>query len=275
MINAIQNEFDFLNNSSHIGEVVLFRNMASAIEKHTSSVYVQETHGSSKANVVFTSPRKYADRCEISDQLIVSFSKSKRVAKATFFQAKYSYPTNGSKLLLKTQMDFRGQTNQWFLLHSRPFLTGVPNFNPPNDLLSGFVNPAIGSYGVYYQSTNEFELTYSVGVLVSCASPNTARPKLAINRALNGYSIFNSVAVTNNLDGFLRNLFDFRIGADIDPASASGDWILNYVKARAISAGAEENVLEAINNVALDTPIYGDIPDSESVGLSVLIVLTA
>jgi len=238
-------------------------------------VHIEETHGASKANVVFDSARKANDRCEIADQLIFSISKSLNIARATFLQAKYARNTKWANLNPIAQLDFQAQSNQWYLLNRRPEIQGVHKFQPPSDLLSSFNNPAIGTYGVFYRRSGIIDFTYSIAEMVSCASPTVANPKLAINGSLERYTIAkDSAVVCMSIDEFLANLLSFRVGAVIDRSVRSQQWLVSYVKEKAQAADVDEEILVAINSLTDDGFDSEDILGTTGDGVSVLVVLT-
>ena len=268
-------EFERSSKNGSMNEIKLFRNLAHAIESNTKSAYIEETHGASKANVIFKSARYDEDRCEIADQLIISISKSRNSARATFLQAKYAKSSKWTEMSELSQLDFRAQGNQWFLLNRRPEIKGVLKFQPPSNLLSSFNNPAIGTYGVFYKLKKEYQFAYSIAEMVSCSSPTVKNPKLAINGSLTDYRIFeNSSIVCMDLQCYLLSLLKFKIGALIYTNIPTHIWLLNYVKAKAMERSIDDEIMDAIDSIATDIKVHGDIHEATKDGVSLLIVLT-
>jgi len=82
---AISTAFRATAKFSIDGEVELFRKLAKAIEKGSSSIFVEETHGAVKYNVEFDLTTGIRTRCEIADLLIISRSDSPPCYRATFW----------------------------------------------------------------------------------------------------------------------------------------------------------------------------------------------
>jgi hypothetical protein len=212
-------------------EVALFRALATAIEKHATATFVDETHGGNVCNVKFTSVTGKHEACEIADLLIVSANQRGTAFRATFWQAK-KQPTSKwiSAASAGTQLDFKGQFNQWDLLSRRPQVGGVGAFQPPPDLLSAFSSPSIGSFGVFFERAGVTELNYSIAEFLACASPTAKHPTLSVNGYLDRYYFGHGEAITRaSLGPFLDALLAFQVGAILDPASSTHRWVASFV----------------------------------------------
>lgn len=274
MITAIINDFRRATTFSTNDEVALFRELAIAIVKHSKSTFIDETHGGNVCNVTFHDVLGAPTTCEIADLLILSGSH-KSGLRATFWQAKKQATSKWvSATLCDTQLDFRGQLNQWDLLSRRPAISGVGTFHPPKDLLSSFASPSIGSFGIFYERTRTIEVAHSVAEFIACPSPVPKHPTLSINGNLEKYSFYgHEVIAKMSLMPFLDALLHFRIGAQLDPSHISHQWLVRYVRSRVPQKTAPSAVLSLLDNFlgsGINDNDRKDGPSSD--GLSVLIV---
>ncbi len=265
---------DFRSNAafSKFDEVELFREFARSIVKHSKSTFIDETHGGNVCNVSFVSATSKTETCEIADLLIiVSHAQSKKL-RATFWQAKkqavskwLNVTANGS------QLDFKGQFNQWDLLSRRPAITGTGTFNPPTDLLSCFPSPSIGSFGVFFERNLTIELAHSTAEFISCPSPAAKHPTLSINGYFDKYHFnVNEIVTRSNLADFLKSLFNFEVGALLHPGVPQHQWLVGKVRSKvAAQTGADLGALDAFISEAGQR-----VPDDSSgfSGLSVLFI---
>ncbi len=88
MINNIIADFCSSVIFNSAGEVDLFRALARSIVKHSSSTFIDETHGGGVCNVSFTSVTGRPETCEIADLLVISSTANPSGLRATFCQAK-------------------------------------------------------------------------------------------------------------------------------------------------------------------------------------------
>lgn len=254
-------------------EIALFRALAASIVKYSSSAFVDETHGGNVCNVRFTSVMGKTEICEIADLLIISADPIHSNLRATFWQAKKQAV---SKWLGVTscgsQLDFKGQFNQWDLLCRRPTVSGVASFVPPPDLLSSFSSSSIGSFGVFYERASATEVAHSIAEFLACPSPTSKHPTLTINGCLDKYCFSQAEVITRrDLPSFLSALFAFQVGALLDPSLPTHRWLVSWVRSKA-SAGAPPAALRSLDKF-LGNAMPADIGDStNSIGLSILIV---
>lgn len=158
-------------------ETHLFRALTNAITSLSPRFLIEEYHGSTH-QVAFGGHGGWARdiaRCELSDLLIITFTHKPKIrGRMTFLQAKRSlskfcicchYP----EFNLPLEVAFRANLEQWDLLNRRPFIIGIPPFDPPPELLSGALLASIGSFGVFHRRQDK-----SVGFLF--ASADTLSP---------------------------------------------------------------------------------------------------
>ncbi|MGA3954055.1 hypothetical protein ACI2TT_24545 [Ralstonia nicotianae] len=255
-------------------EVTLFRKLANAVVNGSRSVFIDETHGATKCNVSFNLTTGINRRCEISDLLIIARSGTSQSLRATFWQAKKAVkPKWVSHGTSDKHIDFKGDFDQWDLLSRRPTIQGVKPFNPPADLLQSFDSSSIGSFGVFYERNSQIEVMHSVAEFLSCASPKTASPTLLANAYLEPYRYMHGEAVVRSeLEPFLAALFDHQIGAYLHRNYPQHQWLVNYAKAKAASAGPGQQLPADF----FDGFNVNQVPDSmpERDGLSLLFVDT-
>lgn len=277
MIPAIIRDFRSGAPFTKSNEVKLFRSLATAIAKHSSSIFIDETHGPNVCNVTFTSVTGSPEICEIADLLIISYDRAGSI-RATFWQAKKE---KTSKWVTASagneQFDFRGQFNQWDLLSRRPTIKGSGRFRPPSDLLSSFDSASIGSFGVFYQRGTQVEINHSTAEFVSCINPTAHHPRLSINGYLGKYMYGGyagpEVITCSTAKSFLEALFAMQVGAHLDPAEAADHWLVDYVRSKAGSSPSSAAAVSAFDRfLGDDRPRSDDSADAAGDGLSVLIV---
>jgi hypothetical protein len=273
MLKKIITDFREATTFAKSDEVSLFRAMAEAVVKHSNSTFIDETHGGNVCNVSFTSVTGKTETCEIADLLILSLGSDTNSMRATFWQAKKQ---SVSKWLNVTssgsQLDFKGQFNQWDLLSRRPDVTGVGTFIPPNDLLSSFTSPSIGSFGVFYEKGTVIEVAHSIAEFIACPSPAAKHPTLSINGYLDKYYFANTEVISRrDLSSFLTALFSFQVGALLYPSIASHQWLLKRVRSRVAAKASSETLRKLDSFIANDDPRSNETP-LPSDGLSVLLI---
>lgn len=254
-------------------EVALFRKLSIAIQSESNSVLIDETHGGGFCNVSFVSPTNKTETCEISDLLIMSYSREINSWRATFWQAKKQGVSKWNNVAQNgTQLDFKGQFNQWDLLSRRPEVVGVKTFKPPKDILSCFPSSSIGSYGVFYEKSGQIEVAHSIAEFISCPSPSTKSPTLAVNGYLEKYPFQEGELIsTLTLDGFLTALFDFKIGSKLEVKNSTHCWLMTLVKSKLKEKEQlqlSQYVDDFLNQDNGDNFINDDVSD----GLSILVV---
>lgn len=235
-INKVISDFRLSVNFKAASEVEIFRSLATQISINSKSIFIDETHGASKANVSFALPNGMITRCEISDLLIISKNPKSHFLRATFLQVKKCPQSNWLKYKASLEnFDFQGQYNQWDLLSRRPNIKGIPPFDPPSDLLNSNISPSIGSIGVFYLDGSQLEIIYSVAEFIACAKPTASHPKFIANITLSKYAFGRGEAIVKKgLESFLTSLDNHEIGAELNPKR---DWLLQYALAKGISRG--------------------------------------
>lgn len=272
MVTQIANAFRSSATFSKHNEVELFRAFAKAIVKHSKSTFIDETHGGNVCNVSFVSATNKTETCEIADLLIISSHAQSNNLRATFWQVKKQAVSKWINVTTSgTQLDFKGQFNQWDLLSRRPAVNGTGTFNPPRDLLSCFTSPSIGSFGIFFERNLKIELAHSTAEFISCPSPNAKHPTLSINGYFDRYHFGASEIVTrSDLASFLRSLFNFEVGALLRPDIPQHQWLIGKVRSKATEQlGADLQILDTFIKEGNQR-----VPDDPSGfnGLSVLIV---
>lgn len=238
-IRNIENDFRSLANFTTDGEVELFRKLAKSIVNQSTAVFIDETHGATKANVSFNLTDGTNTRCEIADLLIITKSKDYPFLRATFWQAKKEMKSKWvSRSTSDSHIDFTGQFNQWDLLSRRPLIQGIAPFNPPNDLLSCFDSASIGSFGIFCERASKIEVIHSVAEFITCRSPISKHPTMVINAYLEKYFYsFNEVMVRSSLSKFLDALFRHQIGAPLIVQNRIHQWLVSYALNKVNNSG--------------------------------------
>ena len=269
---AISAAFRTAANFSTDGEVELFRKLATAIEKGSSSIYVEETHGAVKCNVEFDLTAGIKTRCEIADLLIISRSNFSPFYRATFWQAKKQVKTKWvAHGTTDRHVDFNGQFNQWDLLSRRPTISGVSPFKPPKDLLTSFDSGSIGSFGVFYERASKIELVHSVAKFISCGSPKAKHSTMVANAFIEPYfNMGGEILVKTELETFLNALLAHQVGAPLNLSIQAHKWLLAYARSKALAT--REEISKAFFD-AIDDAEIEDVPHTKD-GLSVLLVNT-
>ena len=268
----ISTAFRSAANFSIDGEVELFRKLAKAIEKRSSSIFVEEAHGAVKCNVEFNLTNGSKTRCEIADLLIISRSKLLPYYRATFWQvkkqAKAKWVAHGT---IDKHVDFKGQFNQWDLLSRKPLIAGVAPFMPPCDLLTSFSSGSIGSFGIFYERASQIELVHSVAKFISCNSPKATHSTMVANAHIEQYSYnYSEILVRTELETFLDALLDHQVGAPLDLAIKTHRWLLAYARSKVSATHGHtfNDFFDAIGDVEIT-----DVPRPKD-RLSVLLVNT-
>ena len=150
-----------LSQKSPFLEIDLFRALNEALVNTSNQIRIEEFHGFNH-QVVFAGKDKWSrkiGRCELSDLLIVVFSKKPQpYARMTFIQAKRSqgnfnlcdeYPQH------QKVVKFNANLEQWDLLKRRPFIIGYPPFDPPPELLNGAILSSVGSFIIFNMKNSE------------------------------------------------------------------------------------------------------------------------
>ena len=263
-LNRICADFKANSNISD-SEVMLFRQLAKSIGKYSSSIFIDETHGR-KALVKFDSPiSKQEETCEISDLLIVTLSADRMHVRATFWQAKRQPSPKWRISSELGNLDFGGQFNQWELLAYRRAIKRATQFSPPVDLLSAASSPSIGSFGVFYPVSLGVEVNYSIAEMVVAASTKK-KTTMIINEKLQPYlfGLYERIACKTILE-FIQAISQFQVGALLNMAIPSDQWLLKYVLKKS-------KIPTLFNGVSGFDGLDADTDGSDDDGVSVLII---
>jgi hypothetical protein len=201
-------------------ETPLFRAMHDALVGLSGQFEIEEYHGNSH-QVTFTGNGSYARteaRCELSDLMIITYSKSARNVRLTYLQAKSERAT----LKSVRGRAFSANLEQWFLLSSRPKIKGVRAFNPPPDLLSNALLPSVGSFAFFYKDgAGEFQTYYATASYLSpprtysqrCGKLQAIGPCRVVSKS--GY--VECLAACGN-QSFAESLYRLEIGTPVHSA---------------------------------------------------------
>jgi hypothetical protein len=254
-------------------EVSLFSSLARSITEHSSSAFIDETHGGGVCNVSFSSVSKKVETCEIADLLIISISNQNDL-RATFWQAKKEAKSKWvSRSTGSEQFDFDGQLNQWDLLSRRPLVTGVASFHPPRDLLSSFSSAAIGSFGVFYQRGSLLQVSHSTAEFVACLNPTVKSPKMGVNGYLTRFRCGESeILVRTTLEAFLDSLLAWEIGAVLNRAHPTHRWLIEYARRKSSGQQVPTEIIRVLDGFKGDFPSPDNVLVHPGDGLSILIV---
>lgn len=227
--------FKKYTNGSNGGEIILFRNLKDTLTsvKYGHRFHVEEYHGGSH-QVKFMGDGGFARknaRCELSDLMVIVFSNKCKEARLTFLQAKYEK----SKSIFKHK-GFLANSEQWLLLSSRPKITGVKKFNPPQDLLSSAILHSVGSFIFFYKRPNgAFDICYSSADSLgfSYINKNSRSGRLLhINKVVRTSRLWGECVYAPTAFYFFNNLYMMRIGTPINNGPVeTKKWlagILNY-----------------------------------------------
>ena len=207
-------------------EVRLFRALRQAILSLSGPFHIDEFHGS-KHQVAFGGVGSWARpiaRCELSDLLVVTYAEHPSFkARMTFLQAKRSfseYQICGEHPRFRTPVAFKANLEQWDVLRRRPWIIGVPPFEPPGNLLQGALLPSVGTFGVFYRRPDK-----SVDLLYASADALTPRGQPTrrygtvqavpgpSERGLHGYQ---ELRLSCCIKIFGVGLFSMKVGTPVD-----------------------------------------------------------
>lgn len=155
-------------------------------------------------------------RREISDLLIIAYSPSRHIARATFLQAKVARNSCGLK---GTTFHFNGEYFQYYLLSQRPMFR-CASCGFPYDVLRNAYLPSIGSYGVFYKDANSnIDFAYQPADLLLQQPPST-NTKSWHFECDNSKTYFSpkgipDVYCTYDIDVFEKELINLRLGSPI------------------------------------------------------------
>lgn len=219
--NYFDSEFRKQTKGFSHNEIPLFRTLHSVLIGLNGKFKIEEYHGNSH-QVTFKGNSSYARlkaRCELSDLMVITYSLTTQTARLTYLQAKSERATLPSVC----QKQFSANLEQWFLLSSRPAISGVGKFSPPPDLLSNALLPSIGTFVFFYKDRKgEFQTYYSIANhLVPITSYSQKNGKLqavgpctVVNHP-SGYT--ECIAACDN-QSFAKSLYDLQIGTPVAPS---------------------------------------------------------
>lgn len=223
---SFTNNWNGLSQKSPFLEIDLFRALNDALVNTSSQIKIDEFHGFNH-QVVFAGKDNWSrkiGRCEISDLLIVIFSrKPQPYARMTFIQAKRSqgnfnlcngYPQH------QNVVKFDANLEQWDLLKRRPFIIGYPPFDPPPGLLNGAILSSVGSFIIFnMKNSGEKSFFYTTAdALIPYGNPSKRNAKLVsiAGNCDRQIGVFNEKRIACCPYIFSEALFSGMIGTPID-----------------------------------------------------------
>ncbi len=194
--------------------------MRSAFLDLRGNFQIEEYHGS-RCQVRFSGNGFYARtraRCELSDLMIITYSTISCHARLTFLQAKYERAT----LRSVCGRSFAANLEQWFLLSTRPSITGVGAFKPPTDLLSSALLPSVGSFAFFYKDgTGDFQTYYATANRMVPSAPYTQKNgrlhAVGPCKVVNDAGDAECLAACGNMS-FAKSLYRLEIGTPLHSA---------------------------------------------------------
>lgn len=214
-------------------EINLFKEMGVILNNSKSTDFYQacETHQKYvEFNSNITSSKT---RCEISDLLLIAYSRSRKKIRITFLQAKFNRKKWDKG---KKRFRFNSSVRQYNLLSERFKIHHSNAHNLPKDILAS-CSPSIGSFGIFYYpkypEVSEINFTYCVANQLEKYS-NISKENIQKNRAKGFYINMDKegekdgdeLLVTFDMDTFHSAFTNLEIGALIDN---SNDSVLNYL----------------------------------------------
>lgn len=240
-------------------EIKLFRKLSEVLKKNHNVDFIEETH---KHTVSFksTTITQIANR-EISDLWIIMYSPSKKIAKNTFLQAKYSRDH------LKNNK-FKADFFQFELLSKRLELLSGSSFNFHKNTLKDGCCDSIGSYGIFYvDSYSQIDMAYSSAHILTPLNIPTNYRKSGV---ILSFPTFPSkvdyclccrkckeLNYTYNIDTFTKSLLDLEIGSILNPA------FLPIIKKVLLSKKINSAFLSYINTNYIDLNIDIDFNEND------------
>lgn len=219
-------------------EISLFRLLAKLLAKHYHNIEYLETHGQ-PGFVEFVSQISpgVKKKREISDLIIIAYSRRRRIAKYTIHQVKYD--RNVGIKRQSPAFDFRGELYQYDLLYYRPDIIPVPgSIQFPTHILSNASHVSVCSYGVFFTNHNRLiDYTYSASRWLTPAS-YAKRPKLLLNEAMLDKKYGeDDLTACIGLQKFVQALLDLHVGTLIGPNS-NGRFIASVLASARRSSGS-------------------------------------
>lgn len=214
-------------------EIPLFRAMHSTLVGLRGRFQIEEYHGNSR-QVRFTGNGSHARieaRCELSDLMILVYSQNPRHVRLAYMQAKSERATPSCVYGHR----FSANLEQWFLLSSRPTISGAGAFDPPPDLLSNAILSSIGAFVFFFRDQRgEFQIFY--------AAANHLQPPRAYSQKYGKLQAASPCTVTKNSGhteclaacgnvDFAKSLYSMEIGTPVHGVIAQSRSTRNWLAA--------------------------------------------
>ena len=241
------------------GEVKLFRDLQNALKSLNGRFEIDEYHGGAH-QVRFTGNGAHARmtaRCELSDLVILAYTKSPAQARLTYLQAKFERRT-----LLNPCCDrFTANLEQWYLLAKRPqLIAGSATFIPPPDLLSSAILPSVGSFGFFYYDRSKTVQFFYASASFLRPLGSTRYGKLAgihpcQSSTVRGYA--ECQAACNMVD-FGSSLFSLEIGTPVHPVAHGSASVRNWLASNLRTLPQSSLVTDLLDVLASDAAPQAD-----------------
>ncbi len=256
--------FRSLTRLSPHGEIALFRAMRCALVGLNNQFKIEEYHGNSH-QVIFTGNGNYARTnacCELSDLMIITYSKNPPRARLTYLQAKFERTTVPNLCMRQ----FSANLEQWFLLSRRPIINGKGAFDPPADLLKAALLPSIGSFAFFYKdNTGDIQIYYTTANYLRHQQQNPPRrssPKYGKLQArgpcrVNCNAGYKECRASCGNQSFAESLYRLEIGTPVDKSITQAQQTRNWLAAhlRAIQEARRSDLAEELREIL--------VPDTE------------
>lgn len=238
-----------------INEITLFREINSILSKRYSSTLIEETH-QHKIDFKSKAINAFVSR-EISDLLIIVFSRKRKIGKMTFLQAKYEK----TKVFNGGRFSFKGDFFQYELLSTRPTIkSNSRKFTFPSDILSSSNFDSVGSFGVFYKdSKGSLDMAYAAANELSAIAPVTTIkqksrmlyfPNLNANNfiiKIQGTDVI-ELRATQSINCFTVGLLSLLIGGEFINQKSVVSFLKGYFMGRPQSETTSQQFLNFLND---------------------------
>lgn len=144
------------------GEVMLFREMLAYFKTKPNCNLIEKHQG----YVRFINSVGVSKKCEISDLMVISYSRKNKRIRITFLQAKKADMQHGLK---GSKFSFNFNKVQHELLTTYPTIVPI-NTGLPTNILIDAITKSITSYGVFYQDhSSNMNFAYEMAELTNAA----------------------------------------------------------------------------------------------------------
>ncbi len=264
------------------GEIVLFRALQNTLLAiaHPPQLVVEEYHGGAH-QVRFSGTGTYARgnaRCELSDLMVIAYDRQTKNARLSYIQAKSERGVSANASGISGKL-LSANLEQWYLLGTRPAITGVGSFNPPADLLSSALLHSIGAFAFFLHGSANVDIYYATAAFLQVPLQYNSRyGKLAATAdACRCGPYPECLSVYGNVE-FGALLFGLMIGTPIlsngQSAAPIGTWLAGQLRGFATLATAADRTVDLANELAeLLDPDQTPAAQPPNVGATSLLIL--